>query len=368
MATATPFPADRPAAETPAPRNLVYNLDEDIAHFFTKASTTRSACDARARELTGGRVEPINMQGVCSYTVNAGPHLEYIVQFRLEPARLKLETSDLAKDVYGDMAPDVWFRGVLGEKKEGKEPLHVYLIQRIPGVTLFNFFLCYGKPYNSGQASKWRQNLLEDMARFLAASWKKPQAVEPAYREEMKQTHLKELRLLQEALPTRFQKVIEHCIESLDAIFSLPMVFLHPDLRINNLIVHEETCRLTGVIDWAEADIYPFGMNLHCLEALTARQRPQVGFVRYHDYDDMQAVFWSTFQQEVGPLTNETLTTINTCRVTGLLLSVGFTSRLPISPPHQPICDDDYGRNHLLHLDSILNNDLLAANNPDAGE
>lgn len=57
----------------------------------------------------------------------------------------------------------------------------------------------------------------------------------------------------------------------MDDILSLPMVLLHRDLGSCNIIVDEATCRLIGVIDWAEAEVCPFGLNLHSLQSLTGK-------------------------------------------------------------------------------------------------
>ena len=83
-----------------------YSNDAEIASFFAKTSVTRSACDTRARELA---VVPVKVQGVCSYSVYAGPDLEFVFQFRLKSLYLKTETSILARKIYGTLAPEVSF-------------------------------------------------------------------------------------------------------------------------------------------------------------------------------------------------------------------------------------------------------------------
>lgn len=92
-----------------------YSVDVEIDAFFQKTSATRAACDSRASELAGGRVVPVDVQGVCSYFVYAGPDLEYIVQFRLESLALKNEVASLATEIYGSLAPRLSFEGKVGE-------------------------------------------------------------------------------------------------------------------------------------------------------------------------------------------------------------------------------------------------------------
>lgn len=48
----------------------------------------------------------------------------------------------------------------------------------------------------------------------------------------------------------------------------LPKCLSHGDLLPSNLLVDTETGRLTGVVDWAEAEVLPFGMALYGIERL----------------------------------------------------------------------------------------------------
>ena len=128
----------------------VYSLEDAIAEFFTKTSVTPQTCDDRAKDLAGGTISLIKIQGFCSYSVYAGPNLEYVVQFRLKSLELKTENTMLAKQLYGTLAPEVSFVGQLGDDGiAGKEPLYIYLANRIRGVTQLDFNLTHGCPDNS---------------------------------------------------------------------------------------------------------------------------------------------------------------------------------------------------------------------------
>ena len=140
------------------------------------------------------------------------------------------------------------------------------------------------------------------------------------------------------------------------AILSLPMVLLHRDFGTCNIMDDETSCHLTGVIDWAEAEVCPFGQNLHSLQAFTGALHLKNGWRRYEDYKALQDNFWGTFQDEVGDLSTETINTIKKARVMGLLRSRGFTKRLANMPPAVPISDDETGRYNMLSLDGFLVN------------
>jgi hypothetical protein len=145
-------------------------------------------------------------------------------------------------------------------------------------------------------------------------------------------------------------------MNSMDNILSLPMVLLHRDFGSSNIMVDEVTCHLTGVIDWADAEVCPFGLTLDSLQSLTGHLHLRDGWTRFEDYDNLQEVFWSMFKQEVGGLSDDQLRTIKLARVLGVLLSSGFTSRFANQPEPAPIGDDENGRYNMLSLDGFLIN------------
>lgn len=151
-----------------ATSGLEYSVDQEIAHFFEKTSATRSACDTYVQEHVGGDVIPVAVQGVCSYTVYAGPNGEFVAQFRLKSLELRMETANLARTIYGHFAPQVAFTGQIGDDMEGKEPLYIYVMGRIPGISYLDFILAHTShvPENSPEFSSWRKNLITDIARY----------------------------------------------------------------------------------------------------------------------------------------------------------------------------------------------------------
>lgn len=114
--------------------------------FFTRTSATREACDIKATELARGKVIPVTVQSNCSYSVYAGPELEFVVQFRLKSLILKSEITTLAREIYGFLAPNVSFHGQQGD--DGREPLFVYVMSRIQGISHLDFVLANGSNYN----------------------------------------------------------------------------------------------------------------------------------------------------------------------------------------------------------------------------
>ena len=152
-----------------------YEVGQEIVAFFEKTSTTRSACDNYASQHLGGNVTPVDIQGVCSYTVYAGPNADCIVQFRLKSLALKMDIMNLTKAIYGSLVPQVSFRGQIGEDHpdKGKEPLYIYIMNRMPGISYLDFILSHNGhvPENSPEFSRWRQNLVADSAKYVICSY-----------------------------------------------------------------------------------------------------------------------------------------------------------------------------------------------------
>ena len=113
--------------------------------------------------------------------------------------------------------------------------------------------------------------------------------------------------------------------------------------------------RLTGIIDWAEAAIYPFGQILYTLQDFSGTLHREYGWRQYKDHEALQDTFWETFQEEVGGLSAEVVEAIRSARILGCLLTHGFIRSLPNEPFVVPVQEtDEVGRYHLGFLDAFL--------------
>ncbi len=189
---------------------------------------------------------------------------------------------------------------------------------------------------------------------FFAIAWNAPQEVDSAHRENLRCGYIGELELLRRDLPERFRQMVEKCLDEIEKVMALPMVLLHRDFSDVNIMVDETECHLTGVIDWAEADIGPFGLNLYFVRGLMGRMHLKTGWSRFEDYEALQDTFWGILRAEVGELAGGTMETMRSAEVMGILLCHGFTSRLGNKSPPTPIGDDETGRYNLLYLDGLL--------------
>jgi hypothetical protein len=77
---------------------------------------------------------------------------------------LKSEVVTLVREMYGFLAPNASFHGQLGD--DSKEPLFVYVMNRIQGISYLDFVLANGFPENSDENFVWRTTLMSDVARY----------------------------------------------------------------------------------------------------------------------------------------------------------------------------------------------------------
>lgn len=143
-----------------------HDFDDELAVFFSQTSVPQTECDTLAAQLLNTtNITPVPIQGTCSYTVFAGQ--EIVVQFRLKSLELSIETSDLARQIFGKWAPCVEFKQQLGEDgvSSEKKPVLVYVMSRVKGISMLEFILEYGYQENSDENKARRKTLVGDFAK-----------------------------------------------------------------------------------------------------------------------------------------------------------------------------------------------------------
>lgn len=110
---------------------VVYSFDGAINDFFnSNTTTTRQQCEDFAVARAGGVPTPLQMQGVCSYTVTAGTNNSKLIQFRTEDSILDMSNTNLAKALHPEFVAGCEYLGTLGESR----PLHIYEMDNLPGI------------------------------------------------------------------------------------------------------------------------------------------------------------------------------------------------------------------------------------------
>jgi hypothetical protein len=98
----------------------------------------------------------------------------------------------------------------------------------------------------------------------------------------------------------------------------------HGDLCEMNILVDRPSGELTGVIDWAEARVLPFGFALYGLENMLGFMDSQ-GWHYYDNAQRLRRLFWDVFRNETGnKISDAGFQMIWTARMAGLLYRYGL--------------------------------------------
>lgn len=78
-------------------------------------------------------------------------------------------------------------------------------------------------------------------------------------------------------MPPRFTAVVSRTQRELSELFhpQYPQALIYGDLCPMNILVSPSTGRVTGIIDWAKADVLPFGLALYGLDNLLGYMGPR---------------------------------------------------------------------------------------------
>lgn len=145
-----------------------YSLDEEILDIFRKTSATWSSCDDRAQDLVGSSVVLVTVQGIYRYTsIYAGLNHEFVVQFRLKSLGLNTKLTTLACGIYGSLVPSAALHGQSGEESfDEKEPLLIYVMSRIKGISQLDFIIAHNLTEDSLEYCSSRENMIFDIAHY----------------------------------------------------------------------------------------------------------------------------------------------------------------------------------------------------------
>lgn len=157
---------------------------------------------------------------------------------------------------------------------------------------------------------------------FFAKSWRNPQLIDL---DSIRSSFYEKLAMLSKSLPSRFSETVRQLIDEVPLLFSgtYPLVLTHGDLCEMNLLVQPENGRLTGIIDWAEAETLPFGLALWGLENVLGFMDSQ-GWSYFDGHAELKDLFWMTFETDVGGITDDERRAIGIARNVGIFFRYGF--------------------------------------------
>ncbi|KAH0541956.1 hypothetical protein FGG08_003588 [Glutinoglossum americanum] len=294
-----------------------------IADFFKRQNLTKSSrleCDNAAKQLFPNEiVSPSATQGYCSYTLLAGK--TNVIQFRPEKFHLNLDVTNAATLVFGEFAPETRYRGKL--RTCG---LLIYVMGRVPGTSYKDIRITTPRIADGGHWAR-QLRLCEDFAKFLAVSWhgssKIPSSITLCSKVGAQIDS--KMRQLCEGLPHRFRQRARHVRRHLPRLLSLPLVLNHGDIVDSNVMLNPETGALTGLVDWTEAEMLPFGTCLYGLEEFLGFMTP-TGWVYYERSNLLREAAYRKLLEEIPELERNTslLEAVAVARDLGVLLWHGF--------------------------------------------
>ncbi|OOQ84384.1 hypothetical protein PEBR_30716 [Penicillium brasilianum] len=294
---------------------VLYSPDGAIDEFFNSNTTvTRQQCDEFAISHAGGVSTALQMQGVCSYTVAAGPKKSKVFQFRDENSTIDMGKISLAKAIHPEFVASCKYLGTMGNSR----PIYIYEMEHLPGTA---HIMARIPPDDMSR----QHNTIKDFARFFAQSWNND--LRPG--SDATTTLLIEFQssfdLLARNLPSRFAPNLERVHKELPSIFlkALPFVLSHGDLNEMNILVDPNSGNITGIVDWAESRILPFGFALHGLENFLGRMDSE-GWHYYDRYGELERLFWQTFRKEAHNFSDTDFYLIRAARMAGIFYRYGF--------------------------------------------
>lgn len=161
--------------------------------------------------------------------------------------------------------------------------------------------------------------------RFFAQSWNNGQSLCPDKTAALLVEFRSKIDRLSQSLPSRFTANLDAVRKELPSLFSkkLPFVLSHQDLNETNMLINPESGSITGIVDWAEAKILPFGFSLWAFENLLGYMNSE-GWHYYDNRHELEGIFWQTFLAEANGASGCDLQLIRVARMAGLFLCHGF--------------------------------------------
>ncbi|KAI0413741.1 hypothetical protein F5X98DRAFT_378514 [Xylaria grammica] len=276
--------------------------------------TVKDDCDAFVRSRYVGPIWPAPLQGYCSYTLFVGE--QTAVQFRPFAHKLDISMSRTACNIFKQLAPETEYLGQLGGTG-----LHVFSMRKVPGVSLQDYRAVPSK-------RSAREQMVRDFAQLQALAWKNARRAEDLLGEKgtVGSSLTLRLELMSASLPVRFRPTASSILGDISEIEALPWVFTHGDFLAANIMVNPYSGKLTGLLDWAEAEWLPFGVGMYGLEELLGEDNLSGRFVYYPEAMQLRNIFWEQLMLLVPELdrASKTVALVKRAQQLGVLLWHGI--------------------------------------------
>ncbi|KAI1302489.1 hypothetical protein F5Y03DRAFT_385482 [Xylaria venustula] len=253
----------------------------------TAEGPSRATCDSIAEKIAASKLTPSSTQSAFSYTLIGA---DCVIQFRAQISALSLDVVQLARSIHGNLVPRVVNHGKLIVDSN----TIMYQLERLPGENIFSTL----------------------GAEIFAQALSNPQTVTPPTVVNTRQSY-----------EQRYKSLLVYCTDGLSHMFAdeMPWTLTHGDLCDANLLVDRRNGELTGLVDWAEGSILPFGLALWRLQTLLGFLDDTTNcWVYYECWEHLEDLFWQTLKPCMSQLSPDQLKGIHMARMLGLLCRHGF--------------------------------------------
>jgi hypothetical protein len=275
----------------------------------------------------GCEVDEVKEQGYCSFTLRVSPTSKServrIIQIRPVQHSLDFSIVRVAKDIYGSLVPEIRQCGI-----SLPYPLQAFEMDCIPGIP---FSRCQPKT-RFLEPETWNRQvrLVRSFAEFVARGWpascdgkmdrRKMRADSPIFSSvfdfsdailvqctgKLGSRIFPKLSSLSRELPSStLRQRAADTLSRLRQIVDWPLIVNHGDLIPSNILIDEESWEVKGVVDWAEAEVLPFGMCVygleHLLGYLDVSKPTGPKWVWYDGAEELRVEFWGGLWEKIKP-------------------------------------------------------------------
>ncbi|KAI2642750.1 hypothetical protein GGS21DRAFT_190776 [Xylaria nigripes] len=264
--------------------------------FFDRYISSASTKDDCVAFIKSRYSEPIRLapfQGYCSFTVFVGE--DTVVQLRPSAYGLDMAMTRTACNIFGNLAPETEY---LGQVK-GTD-LHAFSMRKVPGVSLADYRAMSRK-------RSAREQIVLDFAHLQARAWRHAKCADDLYKSKRTVGSSLRVRLemMSSSLPVRLRRIASNILGEISDIETLPWVCTHGDFLATNIMVDYQSGKLTGLLDWAEAEWLPFGIGIYGLEELLGENNDPGRFGYYPEAGHLRDIFWKALMLSIPKLAQD---------------------------------------------------------------
>ncbi|KAJ5917562.1 hypothetical protein N7466_011116 [Penicillium verhagenii] len=241
-------------------------------------------------------------------------------------ARMRRNLSD------GDLEVDIrWVKGCgrscspecldvgINRAEDELAGLKAYIMDNVGGVSVY-----LARDQLRANDGRLLRVTLTDFARFFASPWhNRPTSVSSPSRPQLYASYEADLKQLREGLSSQWHIMLDNLLQGLPLLFASdwPMVPNHTDLLENNIHVDSSTGHITGICDWQDTTVSPFGTSLWGVESMLG-ERTTIGWRSVGNSAMLRRGFWEAFAAAAGP--QVPIERVEVARLVGIFSKFGF--------------------------------------------